>query len=118
MTVSGPWRRIRHRVARILAVARIETLHLTRDRTTISLILVVPAIQLVLFGYAVNLDPKDVPILRTAMAVYFVPDLATRPRRLLITNNTRHFPDGEIWQGFEFITAHRFQQDLVRFGRR
>jgi len=52
----------RHRVARILAVARIETLHLTRDRTTISLILVVPAIQLVLFGYAVNLDPKDVPI--------------------------------------------------------
>ena len=62
MTVSGPWRRIRHRVARILAVARIETLHLTRDRTTISLILVVPAIQLVLFGYAVNLDPKDVPI--------------------------------------------------------
>jgi ABC-2 type transport system permease protein len=62
MTASGPWRRIRHRVARILAVARIETLHLTRDRTTISLILVVPAIQLVLFGYAVNLDPKDVPI--------------------------------------------------------
>jgi len=62
MMASGPWRRIRHRVARILAVARIETLHLTRDRTTISLILVVPAIQLVLFGYAVNLDPKDVPI--------------------------------------------------------
>ncbi len=62
MTVSGSWHRIRHRVARILAVARIETLHLTRDRTTISLILVVPAIQLVLFGYAVNLDPKDVPI--------------------------------------------------------
>lgn len=52
----------RHRVARILAVARIETLHLTRDRTTISLILVVPAIQLVLFGYAVNLDPKAIPL--------------------------------------------------------
>jgi hypothetical protein len=63
-------------------------------------------------------DPKDVPILRTAMAVYFVPDLATRPRRFIISNNTTHFPDGEIWQGFEFITAHRFQQELVRFGRR
>jgi ABC-2 type transport system permease protein len=62
MMASGSGRRIRHRIARILAVARIETLHLTRDRTTISLILVVPAIQLVLFGYAVNLDPKDVPI--------------------------------------------------------
>ncbi len=59
---SRLWRRLRHRLARILAVARIETLHLARDRTTISLVLVVPAIQLVLFGYAVNLDPKDVPI--------------------------------------------------------
>jgi len=62
MMASRLWRRIRRRAARILAVARIETLHLTRDRTTISLILVVPAIQLVLFGYAVNLDPKDIPI--------------------------------------------------------
>jgi ABC-2 type transport system permease protein len=62
MTASLRWCRVRHRVARIVAVARIETLHLTRDRTTISLLLVVPAIQLVLFGYAVNFDPKHVPI--------------------------------------------------------
>ena len=62
MTTSSLSRRVRHRVVRILAVARIETLHLIGDRTTISLILVVPAIQLVLFGYAVNLDPKGVPI--------------------------------------------------------
>jgi len=62
VTTSSLSRRVRHRVVRILAVARIETLHLIGDRTTISLILVVPAIQLVLFGYAVNLDPKGVPI--------------------------------------------------------
>ena len=31
---------------------------LIRDRTSISLIVIVPAIQIVLFGYAVNLDPK------------------------------------------------------------
>ena len=58
VTVSVRWRRI----ARVLAVARVEILHLIHDRTTISLILLVPAIQIVLFGYAVNLDPRHVPI--------------------------------------------------------
>jgi ABC-2 type transport system permease protein len=53
---------IRRRVARILAVARVETLHLFHDRTTLSLILLVPAVQIILFGYAVNLDPRHVPI--------------------------------------------------------
>jgi ABC-2 type transport system permease protein len=58
VTVSVRW----HRIARVLAVARVEILHLIHDRTTISLILLVPAIQIVLFGYAVNLDPRHVPI--------------------------------------------------------
>jgi ABC-2 type transport system permease protein len=46
----------------MLAVARLELLHLIHDRTSISLILIVPAIQIVLFGCAVNLDPKPIPI--------------------------------------------------------
>jgi ABC-2 type transport system permease protein len=46
----------------MMAVARIETLRLARDRVAISLIALVPAVQIVLFGYAINLDPKDVPI--------------------------------------------------------
>jgi ABC-2 type transport system permease protein len=46
----------------MLAIARIETLRLVRDRVAISLIALVPAVQIVLFGYAVNLDPKNVPI--------------------------------------------------------
>ena len=49
-------------VACMLAVARVEILHLLHDRTTISLILLVPAIQIVLFGYAINLNPKNIPI--------------------------------------------------------
>ena len=47
---------------RMLAVARVELLHLVHDRTSISLIVIVPAIQIVLFGYAVNLNPRNVPI--------------------------------------------------------
>ena len=50
------------RLRRMMAVARIETLRLVRDRVAISLIALVPAVQIVLFGYAVNLDPKNVPI--------------------------------------------------------
>jgi ABC-2 type transport system permease protein len=52
---------IRRCIARILAVARVETLQLISDRTTLSLILLVP-VQIVLFGYAVNLDPRHIPI--------------------------------------------------------
>jgi hypothetical protein len=58
MSVRGGWRRI----ARMMSVARVEVLHLIHDPTTISLILLVPAIQIVLFGYAVNLDPRNIPI--------------------------------------------------------
>jgi ABC-2 type transport system permease protein len=43
-------------------VARIETLRLLVDRPSLGLILLVPALQLVLFGYAVNLAPKNIPI--------------------------------------------------------
>lgn len=53
---------IGRRLARILAVARIETLRLLADRPSIGLILFVPAVQLVLFGYAVNLTPKNIPV--------------------------------------------------------
>ena len=49
-------------LSRIAAVMRLEALHILRDRTTRSLLLVVPAIQLLLFGYAVNLDARNVTI--------------------------------------------------------
>src|SRR5271168_4547938 len=62
MTLRTPWRAAERRLRRMMAVARIETLRLTRDRVAISLIALVPAVQIVLFGYAVNLDPKNVPI--------------------------------------------------------
>jgi ABC-2 type transport system permease protein len=62
MTVFAGWRRVRRRFARMLAVARVEMLHLVHDRTTVSLIVLVPALQIVLFGYAVNLDPRGISL--------------------------------------------------------
>ena len=62
MKLRSPWRAVERRLRRMVAVARVETLRLMRDRVAISLIALVPAVQIVLFGYAVNLDPKNVPI--------------------------------------------------------
>ena len=52
----------RRRLARIGAVAWVELVHLLRDRASLALVVSVPAMQLVLFGYAVNLDPRGVPL--------------------------------------------------------
>ncbi len=47
--------------ARILAVLIKEFIQLTRDRLTYAMILVMPIVQLMLFGYAINNDPRDLP---------------------------------------------------------
>ena len=50
------------RIRRWCAVARIEVLQLIQDRPTLSIVLVVPALQILLFGYAVHFEPRGVPI--------------------------------------------------------
>jgi ABC-2 type transport system permease protein len=46
---------------RILAVLTKEFIQLTRDKLTYAMILVMPIVQLLLFGYAINSDPRDLP---------------------------------------------------------
>lgn len=58
MTRAGP-RRLS--AARILAVLIKEFIQLTRDRLTYAMILVLPIVQLMLFGYAINNDPRHLP---------------------------------------------------------
>ena len=47
--------------ARVGAVMVKETIQLRRDRLTFAMIIGVPIIQLVIFGYAINTDPKRLP---------------------------------------------------------
>jgi ABC-2 type transport system permease protein len=47
--------------SRIVAVMVKETIQMRRDRLTFAMIIAVPVIQLVLFGYAINTDPKHLP---------------------------------------------------------
>lgn len=46
---------------RVISVARKEFRHVLRDRVTLALIVLFPTAQLVLFGYAINQDVRDVP---------------------------------------------------------
>jgi len=46
---------------RIMAVLVKEFIQLTRDRLTYALILAMPVVQLLLFGYAINGDPRNLP---------------------------------------------------------
>ena len=47
--------------ARIGAIMVKEAIQLKRDRLTFAMIIVIPVLQLVLFGYAINTDPKRLP---------------------------------------------------------
>jgi len=49
-------------LARVWAVLTKEFVQLKRDRLTFGMIIGVPLMQLVLFGYAINTDPKHLPL--------------------------------------------------------
>jgi ABC-2 type transport system permease protein len=54
-------RRLAASLRRIAAMAQKELRQLVRDRLTLGMIVGIPSLQLVLFGYAINLDVRHVP---------------------------------------------------------
>jgi len=49
-------------IGRTIAITRKEFLHILRDPRTLTIMLVVPVIQMILFGYAVTTDVKHLPL--------------------------------------------------------
>ncbi len=47
--------------ARVAAVFRKELVQMRRDRITFAMMLGLPIVQLLLFGYAINTDPRHMP---------------------------------------------------------
>jgi ABC-2 type transport system permease protein len=82
-------------LARVAAIMLKEFVQMRRDRLTFAMIVGIPILQLVLFGYAINTDPKSLP---TAVVDY---DKSTYSRSIVQgLANTRYFavtevPDGE-----------------------
>jgi ABC-2 type transport system permease protein len=60
-------------VTSFLGFVRKETLHLLRDRQTLAILLLLPVVQVLLFGYAVRTDVRQIPI----FVVDPTPDVAT-----------------------------------------
>ena len=54
--------RLRGAARRVFAVALKELRQLARDRLTLGFIVGIPSLQLMLFGYAINLDVRHVPV--------------------------------------------------------
>jgi len=52
-----------HSMGRFLAVLVKEFIQMSRDRMTFAMMIGVPIMQLILFGYAINSDPKQLPTL-------------------------------------------------------
>ncbi len=59
-TLSSSW-------GRIVAVLRKELVQLRRDRLTFAMLIGVPIMQLVMFGYAINGDPRQLPTALVAL---------------------------------------------------
>src|SRR5579863_779607 len=51
----------RFSVNRVMAVLMKEFVQIRRDRITLAMVLGVPVMQLFLFGFAINLNPKHLP---------------------------------------------------------
>jgi ABC-2 type transport system permease protein len=49
-------------LARFMAISRKEFIQLRRDRLTFAMLFGIPIIQLILFGFAINWDPKNLPV--------------------------------------------------------
>ena len=54
-------------LVRLLAIVKKEFIQIRRDRMTLAMLMGIPLLQLILFGYAINSDPKRLP---TAVAVH------------------------------------------------
>ena len=71
---------------RVFAVMAKEFVQLSRDRLTYAMILALPIVQILLFGYAINSDPRHLP-----MAVY-VQDTGAFSRSILTSlQNSTYF---------------------------
>jgi len=90
MTVFGGHERARSRRGgfwrRTWAVLVKEFIQLKRDRVSFAMIIMIPLIQLLLFGYAINTNPRNLP---TAVLMQEYSDLGRSILRAL--ENTRYF---------------------------
>ena len=95
--------------ARALVIAWKELLQLRRDRLTLAMMIVLPVVQLLLFGYAINTDVRHIP------TVVFDQDQSAQSRDLARSMQATGFYDlvGEVSSYAEIERAMRGGQARV-----
>ena len=91
---------------RLIAIMRKELLQLRRDRISLGLIVGLPVMQLLLFGYAINMDVRD---LRAAVA-----DQANTHRSRQFISELGQTQVLDIQQS---VTTPKQLEDLLRIGK-
>ena len=120
--MSGRW----FSPARLLAVIVKEFIQMRRDRLTFAMMVGIPMMQLLLFGYAINTDPKHLP---TVILSLDQSDLARSIQaalqnsgyyRVVAIARSRHEVDRSLDQGealFAVTIPAGFGRDLLRGDR-
>ena len=110
-------------LSRTMAVVTKEFIQMRRDRLTFAMMIMIPLMQLILFGYAINSDPRHMP---TAVQIR---DDSTFSRSFLLAlqnssyfdfvgqvrsdeDVTRALQTGEV--AFVIVVPENFERDLVR----
>ena len=100
-----------------------EFIQLLRDRITFGFVLIMPIMQLVLFGYALNTDPKNLPAIildqnKTNISRSFIHQLETSNYfRILNENYGEQQAENAMIKGqalFILNIPANFSQDLIR----
>jgi ABC-2 type transport system permease protein len=108
---------------RLIAVLVKEFIQMRRDRVTFALMIGIPLMQLILFGYAINTNPKYLPTIiidadRSAFSRAFVAGLQNTEYFAIKNSNateaeaTRMLAEGRAQ--FIFSIPTYFQRDLIR----
>ncbi len=109
--------------SRVGAVLQKEFVQMRRDRMTFAMMVGIPIMQLIMFGFAINSDPRHLPtalidrdhstfsrsIVRAAENSTFM-DISYRPEREAVAESL--IREGKI--NFIFIIPENFGRDLVR----
>lgn len=111
---------------RLCAMVYKEFIQMKRDRPTLAMMLLMPIVQLVLFGFAINTNPKHLPTAvisqdNSQFSYYFVSALEnTQYFNVVAPHATREEADKLMLRGeVEFIVQipSNFTRDLIRGSR-
>lgn len=101
---------------RLLAIAIIEMRRTLRDRTSLSLLLLLPAFQIILFGFAIRIEPHDLPVgvMGRGDRAEAIARMISTDLRLRLVRSTREGDSRAMLQGAATVVIDVAPSGVVR----